>query len=77
MREFVDEGGLMSYGESMRAAYRNVGSYIGKIVAGVKLGDLPVTQPTVFELVINLKTAKTLAVAVPRELLLSANAVIQ
>lgn len=67
----------MSYGESMVAAYRGVGGYIGKIIASVKPGDLPVTQPTVFELVLSLKTAKTLGVVVPRELLLSANAVIQ
>lgn len=77
LREFVDEGGLMSYGESMVAAYRSVGGYIGKIVAGAKPGDMPVSQPTVFELVVNLKTARTLGIAVPQELLLSANSVIQ
>ena len=77
LREFVDAGGLMSYGESMVAAYRSVGGYIGKIVAGTKPGDLPVSQPTVFELVVNLKTARALGIGVPQELLLSANAVIQ
>lgn len=77
LREFVDAGGLMSYGESMVAAYRGVGGYIGKIVAGTKPVDLPVTQPTVFELVVNLKTARALGIAISQELLLSANAVIQ
>jgi putative tryptophan/tyrosine transport system substrate-binding protein len=77
LREFVDAGGLMSYGESMVAAYRGVGGYIGKIVAGAKPGDLPVTQPTVFEFVVNLKTARSLGIAIPQQVLLSANAVIQ
>jgi putative tryptophan/tyrosine transport system substrate-binding protein len=77
LREFVDAGGLMSYGESMVAAYRGVGGYIGKIVAGTKPGDLPVTQPTEFELVVNLKTARSLGIAIPQQVLLSANAVIQ
>jgi putative tryptophan/tyrosine transport system substrate-binding protein len=73
----VDLGGLMSYGESMRAAYRSVGNYIGKIAAGVKPSGIPVAQPTVFEFVINLKTAKALGITVPRDLLLSANSVIE
>lgn len=77
LREFVDEGGLMSYGESMRAAFRGVGRYIDRIVSGGMPGDIPVTQPTVFELVINLQTARSLGLSMPRELLLSANAVIQ
>jgi putative tryptophan/tyrosine transport system substrate-binding protein len=77
VREFVDAGGLMSYGESMRAAYRGVGSYIGRLVAGARPSEIPVTQPTEFELVVNLKTAKALGITVPRDVLLSANAVLQ
>lgn len=77
VREFVDAGGLMSYGESMRAAYRGVGGYIGRLVAGAKPGEMPVMQPTVFELVVNLKTARELGITVPRDVLLSANAVVQ
>lgn len=77
LREYVDEGGLMSYGESMSAAFRSVAGYIGKVAGGAKPGDLPVSQPTRFELVVNLKTAKTLGVAMPQSILLSANDVIQ
>lgn len=77
LREYVDEGGLMSYGESMRTAYRSVATYIGKVAMGAKPGDLPVSQPTQFELVVNQKTAKALGVALPQAILLSANEVIQ
>lgn len=77
VREYVDLGGLMSYGESLRAAFRNVGSYVGKLVSGAKPGEIPVAQPTVFELVVNLRTAKELGIAVPRDVLLSADSVIQ
>jgi putative ABC transport system substrate-binding protein len=77
LREYVDEGGLMSYGESMRAAYRSLAPYIGKLAAGANPADMPVSQPTQFELVINLKTAKALGVALPQTTLLSANEVIQ
>jgi putative ABC transport system substrate-binding protein len=77
LTEFIDAGGLMSYCESMRAAYRGVGSYIGRLVAGAKPNEIPVTQPTVFELVVNLKTARELGISVPHDVLLSANAVVQ
>lgn len=77
IREFVDLGGLMSYGESMRSAYQGVGSYIGKLAAGIKPYEIPVAQPTVFELVINLRTAKALGITVPHDVLLSANSVIE
>lgn len=77
LREYVDEGGLMSYGESMRAAYRSLATYIGKVSAGAHPAELPVSQPTQFELVVNLKTAKALGVALPQTLLLSADDVIQ
>jgi putative tryptophan/tyrosine transport system substrate-binding protein len=77
LREYVDEGGLISYGESMRTAFRGLAAYIGKVAAGVKPADLPVSQPTQFELVVNLKTAKALGVSLPQTILLSANEVIQ
>jgi putative ABC transport system substrate-binding protein len=76
-REFVDDGGLMSYGESLRAAYRNAASYIGNLARGAKPNQLPVEQPTLFEFVINLKTAKALGLAVPRSIVARADAVIE
>lgn len=76
-REFVDDGGLMSYGESLRAAYRNAASYISKVTRGAKPGEMPVAQPTRFELVINMKTAKALGVAIPQSVLLRADQVIE
>ena len=76
-REFVDDGGLMSYGENLRTAYRNAASYISKLAHGAKPGDIPVAQPTRFELVINMKTAKALGITIPQSLLLSADQVIE
>ena len=76
-REFVDAGGLMSYGESLAASFRSVADYVGKIAAGARPGDLPVAQPTQFELVINLKTAKALGISIPQSILVSANEVLQ
>lgn len=76
-REFVDAGGLMSYGENLRTAYRNVAAYINQLVQGAKPADLPVAQPSKFELVINAKTAKTLGISIPQSLLLRADEVIQ
>jgi putative ABC transport system substrate-binding protein len=70
-REFVDDGGLMSYGESLRIAYRNAASYIKKVAHGAAPADIPVAQPTRFELVINMKTAKALGITVPQPVLLS------
>jgi putative tryptophan/tyrosine transport system substrate-binding protein len=77
LREFVDEGGLMSYGESMRSAYRSLATYIGKLAAGADPANMPVSQPTRFELVINQKTAKALGVVLPQTILLSADAAVQ
>lgn len=77
LREYVDAGGLMSYGEDLNTAWRSIGSYVSRIVAGNSPATIPVMQPTRFELVLNLKTARELGITVPGELLLSANAVIR
>src|SRR5262245_10470303 len=76
-REFVEAGGLMSYGANLKDAYRQIGVYAGKILRGAKPVDLPVTRPTKFEFVINLKTAKTLGLAVPVSMQLLADELIE
>jgi putative ABC transport system substrate-binding protein len=76
-REFVHAGGLMSYGTSLPAMYRQVGNYVARVLKGAKPAELPVQNPTTFVLTINLKTAKTLGLKVPRVILAGADEIVE
>jgi putative ABC transport system substrate-binding protein len=76
-REYVEAGGLMSYGPNLLDLWRRAATYVDRILTGANPGDLPVQQPTEFEMVINLKTAKTLAITLPESVVLRADEVIE
>ena len=76
-REYVEVGGLMSYGPNFPDLYRRAADYVDKILRGTKPGDIPVEQPTKFDFVINLTTAKALGLTVPESFLLRADEVIE
>jgi putative ABC transport system substrate-binding protein len=76
-REFVEAGGLISYGVHYPDLYYRAASYVAKVIKGARPGDLPIEQPSRFELVINVKTAKALGIQIPRHMLVLADELIQ
>ena len=76
-RSYVDSGGLMSYGPNVPQMFREAANYVDKILKGAKPADLPIKQPTKFEFIVNLRTAKTLGLTIPTSVLLQADEILQ
>src|SRR5262249_49762892 len=76
-REFVEDGGLMSYGVDLGDIWRKIAGYVARVLNGAKPGDLPIQQPTAFECVVNLKTAKSLGITLPETIMIRATEVIE